>query len=164
MGGSRPLPTIRTKHASPRHLLAEPTMIMGPDRNRRHGIVSALPRPSCRAAGGLWRPPESRSFLASRSTIYLDDACGSSRDRWLSRTIPPCCDGLRRNRRYVPSSKRPGHSGNAPRSGVGGLLRHHRQVQRSTTYLDYRRSRWSTPRSLHLHLSAMRRSTEEPEA
>ena len=26
--------------------------------------------------------PESRAFLASRSTISLDDACGSSRDRW----------------------------------------------------------------------------------
>lgn len=28
------------------------------------------------------RPPESRVFLASRSTIYLDDACRFSRDRW----------------------------------------------------------------------------------
>ncbi|EJK46063.1 hypothetical protein THAOC_35294 [Thalassiosira oceanica] len=33
---------------------------------------------------------------------------------------------------------------------LGRFLRHHRQVQRSTTYLDYRRSRWSTRRSLHL--------------
>ncbi|EJK68388.1 hypothetical protein THAOC_10438 [Thalassiosira oceanica] len=45
-------------------------------------IASAMSRRSCRAAGGLRRPSESRAFLASRSTIYLDDACGSSRDRW----------------------------------------------------------------------------------
>ncbi|EJK51511.1 hypothetical protein THAOC_29311, partial [Thalassiosira oceanica] len=44
-----------------------------PDRSRRHGIVSALPGPSCRAAGGLWRPPESRAFPTSKLTIYLDD-------------------------------------------------------------------------------------------
>ncbi|EJK66459.1 hypothetical protein THAOC_12624 [Thalassiosira oceanica] len=49
-------------------------MITGPDWNRRHGIVSALSRPSCRAAGGLRRPPESRSFPTSKLTIYLDDA------------------------------------------------------------------------------------------
>ena len=47
------------KTASPRHLLAPAAMITGPDRNRRHGIVSAMPRPSCRAAGGLRWPPES---------------------------------------------------------------------------------------------------------
>ena len=79
---SRYLTTIRTKHASPRHLLAAPTMITGPDRNRRHMIASAMSRRSLRAAGGLRRPSESQSFLDSRSTIYLDDACGSSRDRW----------------------------------------------------------------------------------
>ncbi|EJK68008.1 hypothetical protein THAOC_10865 [Thalassiosira oceanica] len=45
-------------------------------------IASAMSRRSRRAAGGLRRPSESRAFLASRSTIYLDDACGSSRDRW----------------------------------------------------------------------------------
>ena len=45
-------------------------------------IASAMSRRSLRAAGGLRRPSESRAFLASRSTIYLDDACGSSRDRW----------------------------------------------------------------------------------
>ncbi|EJK63843.1 hypothetical protein THAOC_15481 [Thalassiosira oceanica] len=45
-------------------------------------IASGMSRRLLRAAGGLRRPSESRSFLASRSTIYLDDACGSSRDRW----------------------------------------------------------------------------------
>ncbi|EJK66141.1 hypothetical protein THAOC_12951, partial [Thalassiosira oceanica] len=34
-----------------------------------------MSRRSLRAAGGLRRPSESRAFLASRSTIYLDDAC-----------------------------------------------------------------------------------------
>ncbi|EJK68458.1 hypothetical protein THAOC_10364 [Thalassiosira oceanica] len=46
------LPTIQTKHAALRHLLAPPEMITGADTNRRHGIVSALSRRSCRAAGG----------------------------------------------------------------------------------------------------------------
>ena len=79
---SRYLTTIRTKHTSTRHLLAAPTMIMGPDRSRHHMIASAMSLRSCRAAAGLRRPSESRAFLASRSTIYFDDACGSSRDRW----------------------------------------------------------------------------------
>ncbi|EJK46856.1 hypothetical protein THAOC_34456 [Thalassiosira oceanica] len=38
-------------------------------------ITSATSRRSSRAADGLRRPSESRAFLASRSTIYLDDAC-----------------------------------------------------------------------------------------
>ncbi|EJK46015.1 hypothetical protein THAOC_35341 [Thalassiosira oceanica] len=58
-------------------------MITGADTNRRHGIVLALSRRSCRAAGGSRRPPESRAFPTSRSTIYLDDACSPSRGRWL---------------------------------------------------------------------------------
>ncbi|EJK47183.1 hypothetical protein THAOC_34118 [Thalassiosira oceanica] len=37
----------------PRHLLAPVAMIKDADTNRSHGIVSALPRPSCRATGGL---------------------------------------------------------------------------------------------------------------
>ncbi|EJK58805.1 hypothetical protein THAOC_21039, partial [Thalassiosira oceanica] len=49
-------------------------MITDADTNRSHGIVSALPRPSCRAAGGLRRPPESRAFPTSKPTIYLHDA------------------------------------------------------------------------------------------
>ena len=72
---SRYLTTIRTKHTSMRHILAARTMITGPDRSRRHMIASAMSRRSLRAAGGLLRPSESRAFLASRSTIYLDDAC-----------------------------------------------------------------------------------------
>ncbi|EJK58195.1 hypothetical protein THAOC_21702 [Thalassiosira oceanica] len=44
-------------------------------------IASAMSRRSRRAAGPAVSG-ESRAFLASRSTIYLDDACGSSRDRW----------------------------------------------------------------------------------
>ncbi|EJK45360.1 hypothetical protein THAOC_36027, partial [Thalassiosira oceanica] len=44
-----------TPHASPRNLLAQLVMMTGPDRNRRHGIVSALPRLSCRAAAGRWK-------------------------------------------------------------------------------------------------------------
>ncbi|EJK51908.1 hypothetical protein THAOC_28876, partial [Thalassiosira oceanica] len=51
-----------------------PAMITDADTNRSHGIVSALSRPSCRAAGGLRRPPESRAFPTSKLTIYLDDA------------------------------------------------------------------------------------------
>ena len=165
MGGSRPLPNyIRTKQAAPRHLLAPLAMITGPDQSHHHMITSAMSRRSCRAAGSLRRPSETRALPASRSTIYLDDACSPSRDRWLLRTIPPRCGGLRRNRRHVPSSTRSEHSGTVPRSGVGGFLHHHREVQRSTTYLDYRRPRWSTRRSLHLHLSAMQRSTEKPDA
>ncbi|EJK50943.1 hypothetical protein THAOC_29943, partial [Thalassiosira oceanica] len=78
------LPTIQTKHAAPRHLLAPPEMITGADTNRRHGIVSALSRRSCRAAGGSRRPPESRAFPTSRSTIYLDDACSPSRANGLA--------------------------------------------------------------------------------
>ena len=71
-----------TKHNSTRHLLAATTMITGPYRSGHHMITSATSRRSLRAADGLRRPSESRAFLASRSTIYLDDACGSSRDRW----------------------------------------------------------------------------------
>ncbi|EJK51540.1 hypothetical protein THAOC_29285 [Thalassiosira oceanica] len=47
-------------------------------------IASAMSRRSLRAAGGLRRPSESRVFLASRSTIYLDDSCSPNRRRWLS--------------------------------------------------------------------------------
>ncbi|EJK66948.1 hypothetical protein THAOC_12078, partial [Thalassiosira oceanica] len=57
-----------------RHLLAPAAMITDADTNRSHGIVSALSRPSFRAAGGLRRPPESRAFPTSKLTIYLDDA------------------------------------------------------------------------------------------
>ncbi|EJK60402.1 hypothetical protein THAOC_19253 [Thalassiosira oceanica] len=78
------LPAIQTKHAAPRHLLAPPEMITGANTNRRHGIVSDMSRRSCRAACGSRRPPESRAFPTSRSTIYLDDACSPSRANGLA--------------------------------------------------------------------------------
>ncbi|EJK55668.1 hypothetical protein THAOC_24574, partial [Thalassiosira oceanica] len=42
-------------------------VITGPDRSRHHNMIaSGMSRRSCRAAGGLRRPSESRAFLASR--------------------------------------------------------------------------------------------------
>ncbi|EJK57666.1 hypothetical protein THAOC_22263 [Thalassiosira oceanica] len=54
-------------------------------------VVSALPRPSCRAgqaraAGGLWWPPKSRAFPASRYTIYLGMDCTPSRANGLAKS------------------------------------------------------------------------------
>ena len=54
----------RSKNTDPRSLSTSTTMITGPDRNRRHRIVSALSLRSRRAAGGLRRPSESRALLA----------------------------------------------------------------------------------------------------
>ncbi|EJK68895.1 hypothetical protein THAOC_09892 [Thalassiosira oceanica] len=116
---SRYLTTIRTKHASTRHLLAATTMITGPYRSRHHMITSATSRRSLRAADGLRRPSESRAFLASRSTIYLDDACGSSRDRWTCEKEIPMMRGRtgdpktsapisgNRGLTFMPSRRRP---------------------------------------------------------
>ena len=54
----------RAKNTDPRSLSTSTTMITGPDRNRRHMMVSALSLPSRRATGGLRRPSESRALLA----------------------------------------------------------------------------------------------------
>ena len=54
----------RSKNTDPRPLSTSTTTITGPDRNRRHMIVSALSLPSRRATGGLRRPSESRALLA----------------------------------------------------------------------------------------------------
>ena len=54
----------RAENTDPRSLSTSTTMITGPDRNRRHMIVSALSLPSRRATGGLRRPSESRALLA----------------------------------------------------------------------------------------------------
>ena len=99
MGGSRPLPTIRTKHTSTRHLLAALTMITGPDRNRRHRIVSSFSWPSCRAPGGLRRPSESRAFPTSKPTIYLM-MCAGRGDQRSSDIESPRLDGVRKIRRH----------------------------------------------------------------
>ena len=55
---------LENKTRRPRPLPTSTTMITGPDRNRRHRIVSALSLRSRRAAGGLRRPSESRALLA----------------------------------------------------------------------------------------------------
>ena len=47
----------RAKNIGRRSLSTSTTMITGPDRNRRHRIVSALSLRSCQATGGLRRPP-----------------------------------------------------------------------------------------------------------
>ena len=54
----------RSKNTDPRSLSTSTATITGPDRNRRHRIVSALSLRSRRAAGGLRRPSESRALLA----------------------------------------------------------------------------------------------------
>ena len=54
----------RSKITDPRSLSTSTATITGPDRNRRHRIVSSLSLPSSRAAGGLRRPSESRALLA----------------------------------------------------------------------------------------------------
>ena len=54
----------RSKNTDLMSLSTSTTMITGPDRNRRHRIVSALSLRSRRAAAGLRRPSESRALLA----------------------------------------------------------------------------------------------------
>ena len=54
----------RSKNTDPRSLSTSTATITGPDRNRRHRIVSALSLQSRRAAGGLRRPSKSRALLA----------------------------------------------------------------------------------------------------
>ena len=54
----------RSKITDPRSLSTSTSMIMGPDRNPRHRIVSALSLRSRRATGGLLQPSESRALLA----------------------------------------------------------------------------------------------------
>ena len=63
----------RPKNTDPRSLSTSTAMITGPDRNRRHRIVSALSAlslRSCRAAGGIRQPSESRALLAFPRTLY----------------------------------------------------------------------------------------------
>ena len=54
----------RSKNTDPRSLSTSTATITGPDRTRRHRIVSALSLPSRRAAGGLRQPSECRALLA----------------------------------------------------------------------------------------------------
>ena len=99
-----------------RHLLAPAAMITDADTNRSHGIVSALSRPSCRAAGGLRRPPESRAFPTSKLTIYLDDASSfepSQRSFDIDYSMmrgrigdPKASTPISRNRGRVPTNSR----------------------------------------------------------
>ena len=54
----------RSKNTDLRSLSTSTATTTGPDRNRRHRIVSALSLRSSRAAGGLRRPSENRALLA----------------------------------------------------------------------------------------------------
>ncbi|EJK48671.1 hypothetical protein THAOC_32512, partial [Thalassiosira oceanica] len=79
-----------------------------------------MSRRSLRAAG-LRRPSESRAFLASRSTIYLDDACGfeptlldlrhrllhDAKAYWRSEGIYTNLRNPRNRATFMPSRRRP---------------------------------------------------------
>ena len=75
----------RERNIDPTPLPASETMITGPDRSRRHMIVSAMSRAPCRAAGGLRRPSESRPLPTFPLTIYLM-MCGGLTSRWTCET------------------------------------------------------------------------------
>ncbi|EJK59082.1 hypothetical protein THAOC_20740 [Thalassiosira oceanica] len=94
-----------------------------PPRDRTY--VSALPRPSCRAAGGLRQPPESRAFPASRSTIYLDNVCSPSEPTDLrERNLPNATsyDLLRKIRRPWLQPPESEDWGRPPHVGEDGFL------------------------------------------
>ena len=122
-------------------------MITGPDRNRRHIIVSALSLRSRRAAGGLRWPSESRALLAFVAI-----------GRRLMRAVP----GTRRSSCERHNSMRRGRTEDPRTSahiyGIRGMgpstSRRRRRIPstsscgRKLSYLRYDRSKNTDPRSL----------------
>ncbi|EJK65431.1 hypothetical protein THAOC_13706 [Thalassiosira oceanica] len=92
--------------------------------NRRHGIVSALSRRSCRAAGGSRRPPESRAVCLYFKVYYLPQRCvlAEPSQRTCDVESPRPDDGARKIRRPGPQPPVSEDWGRTPRVGEDGIL------------------------------------------